>query len=840
VVPARRKKVHEEIKNKIIDLLFAASGDPVSLKAIRDELGLDSGGAEMLHHAIDELISADILVPRQGGQSVAFNCERGDIIGIFSSNYRGFGFVAPLVDDKLGDLFISPSDTLDAHSGDLVVTRVMASSKRDQQLMSRSGRILRILRRGTTQCVGTLTAVSSGWVVVPDGTVFRHPLAIADITASNATEGDKVVVEVLEFPRPGQPGQGVIVEVLGPKGDAEVELESIRRQFGLPGDFPSAVREAAAKAAREFKPERFNDRQDISHQLTITIDPDDARDFDDAISLEILPPAQTADDPLHHLAASTESDKPGPSVFELGVHIADVSAFVPLQSPMDIEARLRGNSTYFPRYVIPMLPEVLSNGICSLQENQPRLTKSAFIRYDAQGRVTGARFANTIIVSKKRLTYRQAQAVIDHATGQGPVYSKGLLDSPPNPHLPEVTDQVRELLVNMDRLARLIRQRRLNQGMIVLDLPEVELVLDDHGQVIDAHPEDDSFTHKIIEMFMVEANEAVARFLTSKNVPVLRRVHPEPDSELTDGVRKFLTVAGRKVPRQLDRRVIAELLDSVRGTPIAFAVNLSVLKTFSTAQYSPEPLGHYALGSDNYAHFTSPIRRYADLVIHRCLDTVLHRSKTKKSKNRPAAATAPFAPSSALMPRVLTECPDEGTLEKLARHLSMTERRAQDAERELRMVKVLQLLSTHVGDIIDGVITGVAGWGIFVQSNRFLVEGTIRVGDLPDDYWIFEDGRSCLRGQRTGRRLSLGDQVKVQIIAVNIPARRMDLRLMEHAATARGDQRLRKVDPPKTPPKSDRWDKSSEPPRSEKRKKGHGRNRFATLKGRNKKFRRGR
>ncbi len=831
--------MYEEIKNKIIDLLFAASGSAVSLKAIRGELGIDPRNEDTLHHAIDELISADILMPQQNGQSLSFNREREDVVGVFSSNYRGFGFVAPLVDDKLGDLFISPSDTLDAHSGDLVVARIMASSKRDQQLMSRSGRILRILRRGTTRCVGTLTAISSGWVVVPDGTIFRHPLGIADISATNAVEGDKVVAEVLEFPRPGHPGQGVIVEVLGPKGDAEVELQSITRQFGLPGDFPPAVRDAAAKAAREFKPDRFSDRQDISQQLTITIDPDDARDFDDAISLEILQPSETANDPLHHLAASTQSDKPGPSVFELGVHIADVSAFVTVQSPMDLEARLRGNSIYFPRHVIPMLPEILSNGICSLQENQPRLTKSAFLRYDAQGRVTSTRLANTVMVSKKRLTYRQAQAVIDNATGQGPTYSKGLLDSPPNPHLPVVSDQVRELLVNMDRLARIIRQRRLNMGMIVLDLPEVELVLDPLGQVIDAHPEDDSFTHKIIEMFMVEANEAVARFLTSKGVPVLRRVHPEPDAELTDGVRRFLTVSGKKTPRQLDRRVIAELLDSVRGTPIAYAVNLSVLKTFSTAQYSPEPLGHYALGSDNYAHFTSPIRRYADLVIHRSLDAVLRRSTLKKAKGKPPAVSAFLTPSGSLMPRDLTDLPDEATLEKLARHLSMTERRAQDAERELRMVKILQLLSAHVGDIIDGVITGVAGWGIFIQSSRFLVEGTIRVNDLPDDYWIFEDGRSCLRGQRTGRRLSLGDRVKVQIIAVNIPSRKMDLRLMEHAATARGEQRLRSINPPRNPPKPGRWDKPPEPSHTEKRKKGSGRNRFAALKGRKKRFRPG-
>ncbi len=826
------------LKSQIVDLLYAAAGQPVSVKALRTELGVDSAQTEAFHHAVDELISSDILTPLQDGHELAFTKAREDIVGVFSSNYRGFGFVAPLTDDKLGDVFISPSDTLDAHSGDLVVLRVMATSKRDEKLMSRSGRVLRILRRGSTRCVGTLTVTPGGWVVVPDGNIFRHPLAIADISATAAGEGDKVVAEVLEFPRPGRPGQGVIVEVLGPKGDADVELLSVIRQFDLPGEFPPAALEAASGAARQYKPQKLKNRQDLSDLLTVTIDPDDARDFDDAITLKILEPAETAGDPLHHLAAATESEQPGPSVYELGVHIADVSSFVELQSPLDMEARVRGNSIYFPRYVIPMLPELLSNGVCSLQEGQPRLTKSAFIRYDAQGRVTGTRFANTLIVSKKRLTYRQAQAIIDHATGQASTYSKGLLDSPPDPNVPEVPADIRQLLVNMDRLARLIRQRRLDQGMIVLDLPEVELVLDAMGHVIDAHPEDDSFTHKIIEMFMVEANEAVARFLTASGLGVLRRVHPEPEMELTDGVRKFLTITGKKTPRHLDRRVITELLDSVRGTPLAYAVHLSVLKTFTTAQYSPEPLGHYALGSDNYAHFTSPIRRYADLVIHRCLGAVLEKKSTRRKP--PPGRKDAMAPlrGAILMPRELAEMPDEHSLELLARHLSMTERRAQDAERELRTVKVLQLLAAHVGDIIDGVVTGVAGWGIFVQSSRFLAEGTIRVSDLPDDYWIFEDGRSCLRGQRTGRRLSLGDLVKVQIVAVNIPARRMDLRLMEHASTVRGEQQLRKVEPPRTLAKANRWEKPGEPPQTQRRKNKGG-SRLADVKSRKKRFRRG-
>ncbi len=498
---------------------------------------------------------------------------------------------------------------------------------------------------------------------------------------------------------------------------------------------------------------------------------------------------------------------------------------------MDIEARTRGNSIYFPRNVIPMLPEVLSNGVCSLQEAQPRLTKTAWIRYDARGNVVGTRFANTIIKSRKRLTYRQAQAVIDDAKGEGQPYSKGLLEAPPNPNVPEVDPEVRELLVNMDRLARIIRQRRLNAGMIVLDLPEVELIMDQLGHVIDARPEDDSFTHKIIEMFMVEANEAVSRFLTKHNLPVLRRIHPDPDVIAAEQVRQFVGAAGRKLPKILDRKAIQSLLDSVRGTPMAYAVHLAVLKTFTTAEYSPLDLGHYALASDNYAHFTSPIRRYADLVIHRCLDAVLAakggkipgtdggKKKSLKQKgmrgvniitpitDRPVAeslssvgAGKPAVGRISLMPEHLGQVPEYAALEQLGKHLSFTERRAADAERELRAVKVLQLLAEHVGDVIDGVVTGITGFGIFVQSTRFLTEGLIRISDLPDDFWQFDDRSGVLRGQRSGRKIALGDRAKVQIVSVNIPARQLELRLLEHGSAMGGEAGMQRLESRKSKP----------------------------------------
>ncbi|MCL2640269.1 MAG: RNB domain-containing ribonuclease, partial [Phycisphaerales bacterium] len=381
--------------------------------------------------------------------------------------------------------------------------------------------------------------------------------------------------------------------------------------------------------------------------------------------------------------------------------------------------------------------------------------------------------------------------------------------------LPSVSEPVRQLLLLMDRLARTIRQRRLAQGMIVLDLPEVELITNTEGHVVDAAPEDDAFTHKIIEMFMVEANEAVARWLTKAGLPVLRRVHPDPDETSSEQVRQFMMIAGRKVPKVLDRKALQSILDSVRGTPLAYAVHLAVLKTMTSAEYSPEPIGHYALASENYAHFTSPIRRYSDLVIHRAFDAVLARRKeagsqkpeARRKRSRSAEMRVQEAELSSgepgyrrgagLMPETLGMTPDHATLTNLGKHLSFTERRSADAERELRQVKVLQLLATHIGDVIDGVVTGVTSFGIFVQSTRFLTEGMIRIADLPDDYWQFDDRSGVLRGQRSGRRIALGDRTRVQIVSVNVPARQLDLRLVEHSSNLIGDTAMRPMKPRK-------------------------------------------
>lgn len=762
--------------------------------------------------AVDALGAAGRLIIGNG-RMLSLPAMGSRVVGRYRQTSRGFGFIIPDEPNAHGDLFIPAGENMDAVTGDIVAAKVIVREKYDtRDRKNIFGRVVEILKRATNRVVGTLQRERNRWYVVPDGTVFRGQVLVADVTAKSAKENDKVVVELMKFPRDDQPAEGVILEVLGERGAPEVELQSVLRQFELPAEFPAAVMDQAAEAARSFDPEKIiesGQRQDLSDETIITIDPDDARDFDDAISLRVLRNQRGRGDDAANDAEEPEMDSlmAGEAIWELGVHIADVSHFVPAESPMDMEARTRGNSTYFPRYVIPMLPEILSNGVCSLQEGVYRLTKSAFIRYDARGNVVGTRFANTIIKSSKRLTYTQAQAIIDDAKGEGKPYSKGLLDCPINPNVPDVAAPVRNLLVNMDRLARLIRQRRLEAGMMVLDLPEVELVMDDEGRVIDARPEDDAFTHKIIEMFMVEANEAVARWLTRQDLPVLRRVHPEPDAITAEQVRQFLLVAGRKVPKILDRSAVQALLSSVKGTPVSYAVNLAVLKTFTTAEYSPVAVGHYALASDNYAHFTSPIRRYADLVIHRAFNAVVSKqgkgkirlSSKSRGKSEEKSGVAGLDRGTAMMPEKLGDVPDVQTLTQLGKYLSFTERRSSDAERELRAVKVLQLLAEHAGDVIDGVITGVTNFGVFVQSTRFLVEGMIRTADLPDDFWQFDERIGILRGQRTGRRIAIGDRARVQIVSVNIPARQLDLRLLEHGSSISGDTALRQMQPRRQP-----------------------------------------
>jgi len=731
----------EQLQSKILTHLKSKSYRPKKPRTLAKELEVAHGdNYPAFREALRDLMHAGRVVLGAGetvmlpGQSTAKN----QFDGTYRHNRRGFGFVVPNDPTSHEDLFIPEGENGGAMTGDQVRAEITNQERREGKVMYR-GRIVEILQRSAKRFVGTLIKQGGAWKVMPDGNALTEPVFTPDAGSRHIRPGTKVVVELTQYPDSDHDAQGVIDEVLGQAGEKDVDLKTVVVQFDLPAEFPEEVRAQARRAIDGFDPEvERGRRMDLSDEIICTIDPDDAKDYDDAISLRTLPNGNT----------------------QLGVHIADVSFFVPAGSPLDEEARARGNSTYFPGHVIPMLPEILSNGVCSLQEGVPRLCKSVFIEYDADAKPIGTKFANTMIKSRKRLRYREAQAIIDGAEE---------IPHPDGAKKPSDYDRdVVDLLQAMNKLSRRLQKRRIADGQINLDLPQVELKLDEDGRVVDAVPEDQSFTHTLIEMFMVEANEAVARLLDSLDVPFIRRTHPDPDMTDTERLRQFVTVAGYKIPKLLDRKSIQSLLLHVRGKPESFALNLAILKSLTRAEYSPEDIGHYALASTNYCHFTSPIRRYADLTVHRLLDVYFEVRQSGTSKGRRKKAAMP-----------MDAIPSRDDLVALGRHISFTERRSADAEKELRQIKVLELLDRDIGEVYTGVVTGVTNFGMFVQIQPYLIDGLIRYDQLMDDWWDVDVRTGCIRGQRTGKVIRIGDVVDAAVARVDVPRRELDLHIVK-------------------------------------------------------------
>ncbi len=704
----------DQFTERILRFMGQQGYRPQKLRALARSMGIADEEYGEFRDNVKALMHAGRIVLGSSRVLTLPESSTGRIVGTFRLNPRGFGFVVPDSPDAHGDLYVPAGKNRGAITGDRVSAKVARRGKREGKMLF-EGSIVDIISRGRNQFVGELCQEIGRWFVRPDGNTLHAPIFIDDPGAKSAREGDQVVVEVTQYPDVGQDAHGVVVRRLGKRGEPDVDTLSMVIQYQLPEAFEEEVLEAARQASQSYDPRRAAEgRTDLRNVTTITIDPDDARDFDDAISLT--------------------HNKDG--TMELGVHIADVSHFVLAGGVLDQEAYERANSVYFPRYVIPMLPEVLSNGVCSLQERQPRLTKSAFITYDRQGNVVSSRFANTIIQSAKRLTYRQATGILEGKAGR-------------------TAKKVVSLVKDMERLARVIRDRRIKSGMVVLDLPEVDLVFDDEDRVIGTTPADTSFSHTIIEMFMVEANEAVARLFAGRGVPHLRRIHPEPEEAAGEALAKFLGVLGLKPPKMLDRFALQAILARAAGKPASFAVNLAVLRSMQPAEYSPRLIGHYALASEHYVHFTSPIRRYPDLTVHRLLDAFF-RGELDTKRGRASV-------------------PNQPELEKIGEHCSQNERRAEDAERELRLVKILQLLEDRVGETFEGVVTGVTNFGLYVQLREHLVDGLLRFADLGDDWWEVDVDRGCVSAERSGQRIMLGQPIEVTIARVNIAARQIDL-----------------------------------------------------------------
>jgi len=693
-------------RDKILKFIKRRDYEPMKPAQLAKALGVERENYADFKKAFDEMKKAGQVVIGSGN-AVTLPAISSKVIGRFRANPKGFGFVMPLEPNTHGDLFIPPSDTAGAMTGDIVEARAIKRGMRGGE-MRYSGRITNILERAQNRFVGTLLKGEGQWHVQPDGSAFTEPVTVDDVTAKNARAKDKVVVEILTYPTEKNPAHGVILEVLGRSGQYDAEIASIIEQFRLPREFDEGCTGQARSAAEGFEPDAAKDREDITGKVVVTIDPADAKDFDDAISI----------------------GKDSKGNWLLGVHIADVSSFVTDDSALDVEAANRGNSAYLPGKTIPMLPEVLSNGICSLQPGQKRFCKSAYITYDDAGKVLSRRFANSVMCSTARLTYTDADRIL-----------KG--------HVKDFKPEVIALVKNMERLSRIIEKRREQNGMLHLDLPETELIYDDAGQVVDAEPADTSYPHTIIEMFMVEANEAVAGLIDRLNIPFMRRIHPEPNELGLKELSRLIRTVGLSLPRNAGRKDIQDLLEAAKGKDSEYAVNMFVLRSFEKAEYSPMDIGHYALASRQYCHFTSPIRRYADLLVHRILDAHLHGKKE------------------AIV--------SKGELAETGKHITFTEQRAEDAERELKTVLILQMLSKHIGDEMDTVVTGVASFGVFLRCRKYGIEGLIPLEQLGPDEWKFNQKGYCITGVGSGYCVHLGQKMRVSIVSVNVPARQLNL-----------------------------------------------------------------
>jgi len=637
----------------------------------------------------------------------------GDVTGIFRRAAGGYGFVRPdtaLPGDRSTDIHVSAAAALDAASGDTVRVRLVPG--RDVRRPGPTGDIVEVLVRRTTRFVGSyFEQAQGGWVKI-DGTGFARPVAVGDPGAKGVHEGDKVVVEMVHFPSLIRDGEGVVVEVLGRAGDVGVDTQTVIHEFALPGPFPEAALADARRQAERFDESTPADRRDLTDRTIITIDPIDARDFDDAISLE---PGERG----HWL---------------LGVHIADVSHFVREGSPLDQEARTRGTSVYLPDRVIPMIPEIVSNNLASLQPDKLRYAKTCWIEFSPEGVPVHSAVEPSAIRSCRRFAYEEVDVFL----------------ADPQTRSVEMTEEVRALLGRMRDLARILRNRRTARGSLQLEMPEVKIDLDRDGRVAGAHVVENTESHRIIEEFMLSANEAVAGALAAANVGFLRRIHPAPDMRKLRQLTEFVTELGFEVDSLESRFELQRLLDMARGRPEEHAVHYAVLRSLTRAAYGPQEDGHFALASECYCHFTSPIRRYPDLTIHRAIEA-LARGK------RPPA----------------------DHLIQLGHECSDLERRAEAAERELVKLKLLHFLSSRVGTEMEAVITGVEAFGIFVQGLALPAEGLVPLDSLPDDSYRYDRASHTLSGRRAGQSYRLGDRVRVAVDRVDLDRRELNFRLVD-------------------------------------------------------------
>jgi len=708
------------MEQQILRLLGQKNYAPANVPELLQQLGWKPGRQQELQSVLRRLESAGQIARTKGNRYI-LSREADLIPGRLQINRQGKGFLQP---DETGlkEIMIPEHATGTALHGDRVLVRRnvrLRGLRPDRGAPQETGAVIRILERKRSKIVGTLQRGRQVLYVIPDDPRMQQDILVPEPrdVGRRPNIGDKVVVELMNWESRHNNPEGEIIEVLGAPDEEGVDMLSVLRQYNLPLHFPKPVLGEARANGSTVQAHELAGREDCRAHPVITIDPDDAKDFDDAICLERTPQNQ----------------------WKLWVHIADVSHYVKPGTALDDEARQRGNSTYLVDRVIPMLPEALSNELCSLKPNVDRLTKCVEFLVADNGRVLSTQFFPAVIHSKRRFTYQEAFAILQ----KGPA-----------------SDPIEHMLQNAHELAQKIRRLRFKHGSLALDFPETKIRLDGQGRVLRIEKVENDVSHQLIEEYMLLANEAVAARLMSQQVKAIYRVHEEPDAKRLQEFRE--DVLSHHIPcgNLTKRPEVAKLLEKLDAIPIGAALKIGFLRSLMRARYAVEPLGHYGLAKTKYAHFTSPIRRYADLVVHRALFQSDHNTR--------------------------------GSLKETAEHISDTERNSADAERDSKDVKLYAFLKAQLATAkpprYPALVTDVRNFGFFVDVPGLAMSGLVHCSSLTDDFYEFNEARGTLTGRRTRRVIRLGDKVEVQIAKVDSFKKQVDFRLAREERQNRDDR----------------------------------------------------
>ncbi|MBK1856679.1 ribonuclease R [Cerasicoccus arenae] len=756
------------LEESIIELLGNKEYSPLRQEELADTLKLQKSERKQLRRTLHKLLDEGVIARIKKDRFVLpkdADLVAGDIL------FRQSGSARVMPDPKPGQaarepLEIRSEDTGLALHGDKVLVRVDDSNKRfegrqrgNRRQDTRFGdqtyaRVIRILQRKRETFTGTLKRSRMFWYVIPDDPRIIQDILVPPPEESaflpRPKEDDKVIVRMLEWRQRHLNPEGEIIEVLGLTHEPGAEFKALLHKFELSPEFPQAVSEQVLDVSPKVSSKDIVGRQDARKLFTFTIDPDDAKDFDDAISIE---------------------EKKGGGM-RVGVHIADVSAYVKHNSALDREAQKRGNSTYLVGCVIPMLPHALSNGICSLVEAEDRLVKSVWLEFDVKGTLRKKGFSNSVIRSNKRLTYGQALALLKksdldeiRATPLPPAHQTGSTGRALNELKDDELLKLQQGVRNLWKVASKLRRDRFKKGSLELDMPEVKIYVDEDGYAdrIVQHEYDES--HQLIEEFMLTANEVVARELSLAKLPYLSRVHDEPDPEKLNELRQQMQIAGLKCGDLTKRGEVTKLLAQVKDHPQGYTLRISFLRSLKQACYRAEADGHYGLAKQFYAHFTSPIRRYSDLVVHRIFDFFLMKSGNDTAPSRP--------------PKIYSK----SELDRMGEHLSITERSSQEAERESNKIKLLEYFEKEATkpekNEFEAVITDARNHGLFIELTQTMAFGMVHISTLQDDIYHVVDGGAALLGRKMQKRYSVGDKVNVVIERIDRFKRQMDFRLTD-------------------------------------------------------------